>query len=282
MGENNLGENNLEAYTSLNSVSWKISKTGSIAPVANFAPVEFNGIEYKKCSLITISNMKKISGVWYEGMTLKVAKANRGVKIADVYCVEDISDKNIISVPDKCPFCGCRTEIRHYKGRESLFCTNRNCKSRFFGRIFHYIGKDAMNITGLTERTVWHMIQQDLITKFRDFYYLKKQKAWLYLIPGFSLTKVDALLDTIEASRETTMERFLYALDIPRIGKKESKLIADHCENFDDFLSKWKNLYQWSNIEQIDQKTEKSLNSYAVKNWDELILLISELNIISS
>lgn len=269
--------------TKLLRLDWKLSKTGSFAPVAIFDPVEFDGTIYDKCSLITVSNMKKIwYGDWHKGMTLRIVKAKRAVRIEGIACKEHYNKEDIFSVPENCPICGSPTEIRHYKGRESLFCTNKSCKSRLFGRIFHFIGKDAMNITGLTEKSVSDMMEQNLITEFRDFYYLKNRKAWLYLVPGFSVKKVDALLETIESSRETALARFIYALGIPRIGKNEAKAIAEHCEDFDDFLLKWKNLYAWSDIAQIDKKAEGSFNHYAVENWDKLILLISELNITSS
>jgi DNA ligase (NAD+) len=182
-----------------------------------------------------------------------------------------------LKIPTTCPICGHPTQIRLNNNTETVCCTNPECDGILLGKFVAFVSRDAMDIRGLSEKTLASLIKDGKLHRFKDLYDLKHQKAFLYKIPGMGIKKVDNLLKAIEDSRNTTLEKFIPALGIPNIGRSAARTISQHCENPDDFFKKWKAGYHWSKLEDIGEVMEKNLNSYAKSNWSDIMDLVSEL-----
>lgn len=65
------------------------------------------------------------------------------------------------------------------------------------------------------------------LNSFQGIYYLSQRKEETYKLDGFGKKSVDKLLESIEKSRNTTLDRFIYGLCIPLIGRTSSKAIAN-------------------------------------------------------
>ena len=136
---------------------------------------------------------------------------------------------------------------------------------------------DSMGIAGLTEKTIEDMMDLGLLNGYDDLYRLKYKKAWLFLLPNYGIKKVYKLLDSIDSSRETTVEELINSLDIPLINHSIVKIIMSHCTSVEDFFDKWENQYDWSNIDPIDTEISNELNHYAENNWTSINELQSQL-----
>ena len=147
--------------------------------------------------------------------------------------------KNIIyiNIPDKCPICGQPTRIVKENDSEVLVCTNDNCKGKLLGKLTHAVSRNALNIDGLSEATIEKFINLGWLNSIKDIYNLSEHKDEMKKLDGFGSKSVDKLLNSIEQSRNTNLQRFLYSLSIPLLGNSASKDIAEFCgNNFNSFV----------------------------------------------
>lgn len=223
-----------EVTTTLKDVEWTMGKTGILTPTAVFEPVEIEGTTVERASLHNISIMKSLySPQWYEGLQLDVYKANQIIpQVKRVYDPNCICNRRLF-IPEKCPICGGKTSIIKENSSEILVCDNSECKGKLLGKLSHFVSKNAVNIDGLSEQTLEKLIELGWLKSFQDIYRLSEHKDEMSNLDGFGKRSVEKLLDAIEKSRNIALDRFIYALCIPLIGRSASKDISKACANGD-------------------------------------------------
>ena len=218
--------------TKLLDVEFTMGKTGVLTPTAVFMPVEIDGTVVERASLHNISIMKEL-GITHKGQIVNVFKANQVIpQIDSVEPIDSDDELDIIEIPTKCPMCGGTTEIVKDNESEVLICTNPDCRGKLLGQLSNFVGKNAINIDGLSVQTLQKLIDLGWVKSFPDIYHLFDHKEEMYKLDGFGKKSVDKLLDNIQKSRNTELSRFIYALSIPLIGRTASKEIAKAC--YDD------------------------------------------------
>lgn len=219
--------------TRLLDVEFTMGKTGVLTPTAIFEPVEIDGTMVERASLHNISIMKNL-GIASKYQEIGVYKANMIIpQVEYAEKMDCVSVKESICIPCVCPVCGWNTERVKDNDTEILICTNPDCKGKLLGKLSHFVSKNAINIDGLSEQTLQKFIDLGWLNSFRDIYYLSDHKEEMYKLDGFGKKSVDKLLESIEKSRNTTLDRFIYGLCIPLIGRTASKQIAKFCTNGD-------------------------------------------------
>ena len=225
--------------TKLLDVEFTMGKTGVLTPTAVFEPVEIDGTVVERASLHNISIMKEL-GITHKGQIVNVYKANQ--VIPQIESVEDdvieITDNNMIIPVETCPICGADTKIIQENDSKVLICTNDNCKGKLLGKLSHFCSKNAINIEGMSEATLQFLIDKGWVKSFQDIYKLDYHRENWKEYDGFGDKSVDKLLDAIENSRKTTLDRFIYSLSIPLIGRSASKDVAKLFNN--DYEKFWK------------------------------------------
>ena len=230
--------------TILRDIEWSMGKTGILTPVAIFDSVDIDGSEVSRASLHNISIMNEILGRSWKGQKIGVYKANmiipaiRWAEQFDSSKFDDlILDVSYINIPIKCPICGQPTKIIKENDSELLCCTNEACKGKLLGKLTHAVSKNALNIDGLSESTIEKFINLGWLNSIRDIYHLLNHENEMKTLDGFGKKSVEKLLASIEKSRNTSLERFIYSLSIPLIGKSASKDISKLCEgDFNNLL----------------------------------------------
>ena len=209
--------------TVLTDIEWNTSKTGLINPVAIFEPVDLNGAITTRATLHNITYIKDMMlGL---GDRIRVYRSNMVIpKVHD-----SIDKSGNFNIPSKCPICGQPTRIIKENDSEVLYCTNEDCKGRLLGKLTHAVSKSALNIDGLSESTIEKFINLGLLNSIKDIYHLSNHENDMKTIDGFGKKSVEKLLNSIEKSRKTTLDRFLYSLSIPLLGKSASQDIAENC-----------------------------------------------------
>lgn len=217
--------------TKLVDIEWTMGKTGSLCPTAVFNPIEIEQTIVERASLHNISVMKQILGNPWIGQHIGVFKANLIIPQIRWAEEDDKYKKNYINIPRICPICGQPTKIVKDNNSEVLVCTNDNCKGKLLGKLTHATSKNALNIDGLSESTIEKFINLGWLNSTKDIYNLFKHKDEMKILNGFGKKSVEKLLDSIEKSRNTNLQRFLYSLSIPLLGNSASKDIAEFCNN---------------------------------------------------
>lgn len=219
--------------TTLKDIEFTMGKTGVLTPTAVFEPVEIEGSTVERASLHNISVMRELMPHPFKGQKIGVFKANLIIPqlrwaeefISDGF--EEDMKKSFIHVPNRCPVCGESTKIIKENDSEVLWCINPECKGKLLGKLTHAVSRNALNIDGLSEATIQKFISLGWLKSIQDIYYLTKYEKQMKTLDGFGSKSVSKLFDSIEKSRNTTLDRFIYALSIPLVGKTASKAIAD-------------------------------------------------------
>lgn len=216
--------------TVLRLVEWNTSRTGLINPVAVFDPVYLEGTEVSRATLNNVSFIKDLHlGI---GDTIEVYKAN--MIIPQVLSNKTRSDNLII--PDECPTCGAATETVELNGTQTLRCTNLDCPAKFLNKLIHFCSRDAMDIQGLSKKTLEFLIDKGWVSSLIDLYSLQAKEVQWSMIRGYSTVSVRKILAAIESSKHTESNRFLYALGIPKIGKHQSKALIQVYGSWNNFV----------------------------------------------
>ena len=262
--------------TRLLDVEYTMGKTGVLTPTAVFEPVEIDGTMVERASLHNISIMKSL-GIVSKYQEIGVYKANMIIpQIEYAEKMNCVSVKESICIPGVCPVCGWNTERLKDNDTEILVCTNPNCKGKLLGKLSHFVSKNAINIDGLSEQTLQKFINLGWLNSFRDIYYLSDHKEEMYKLDGFGKKLVGKLLESIEKSRNTTLDRFIYGLCIPLIGRTASKEIAKFF-NYD--YEKFRTdgiVTHYSQIDGFGDNMNQSLHDYLRENHMKISTLADE------
>lgn len=259
--------------TKLIDVEWNCSKSGQLTPVAIFEPVDIDGSTITKSTVHNVSILEELN--LCIGDTIEIFKANqvipaikRNVSAEQRQYIEAIEAPTIY-IPEYCPICGCKTKIKQDNNSKVLVCANENCKGKLLGKLTHYVSKNAMNIKGLSESTLEKFIELGWINDFKDIYLLKHHADEMVKFDGFGETSVKKLLNSIEKSRITTLDRFIYSLSIPLIGRSASKIIAEYF-NYDfngllDNFGFWKG-FDWTTLDGFGKAMSDSMDKFITDN----------------
>ena len=217
------------AETILREIEWSASRTGLINPIAIFDPVELEGTTVTRASVHNVSIMRGLKlGV---GDKLKVYKANMIIP----QILENLTGSDAEEVPEFCPVCGGRTELKDEEGVQTLYCTNPDCMAKKIKLLTHFVSRDAMNIAGLSEMTLEKFVGENMIHELSDVFKLSGHREKIVSLEGFGEKSYNNLIESIDKARETTAVRVLYSLGIANIGLATAKLV---CRFFDNDIEK--------------------------------------------
>ena len=260
------------ASTHLREIEWSPSRTGLINPVAIFDPVELEGTTVSRASVHNISIMEELQlGIDDEIM---VFKANMIIP----QIAENITKSGNIKIPDVCPACGGKTEVRNINDAKSLYCINSDCQAKKIKLYTHFVSRDAMNIEGLSEETLEKFIDRGYIREFADIYKLERWREEIVVEKGFGDKSFDNIINAIESSRHTNVIRILFSMGILNVGLSNAKIICNEF-GYDMDRIRCATEEQLKNIDGVGPIIAKSIVDYFndEKNNTHLDNLLKEL-----
>ena len=264
--------------TTITNIRWQIGRTGVITPVADFETVEIDGTDVSKATLNNISILKELN--LNIGSRVTVKKANMIIP----QIVDNITKDTdiLIDIPSKVE--GHDTEIRQSSTKdgikEFLYLKDNNNNIVLTKSISHYCNRDAMNIVGLSEKSIEKFVEKGFIKSILDIYSLDKYKKDIIHMEGFGLKSYNKLIDSIEKSKQCKLENFIYALGIPNVGLQTAKNIVKFVEG--DATTKLNTLLKfcenikWLKMNDCGESLKNSLIQYF--NNEENNKLVFELS----
>ena len=258
-----------QVSTKLNSISYQVGRTGAITPVANLEPVELAGTIVKRASLHNADQIEKLD--IRVGDTVFVEK---GGEIIPKIIAVDFKKRPDNSKPTQyishCP--ECNTLLERKEGDAKHYCPNfYGCKPQIIGRIQHYISRRAMDIDGLGGETVALLVNAGLISNYADLYELSIEQ--VIPLERMAEKSADNLISGIEASKQISFERVLYAIGIRYVGETVAKKLAKHYKSIDN-LSK-ASIEELVNVDEIGVKIAESVSLFF--NSEENFTIINRL-----
>ena len=269
--------------TELVDIDWTMGKTGILTPTAVFKSVKIDGTMVERASVHNVSILTSLD--LHIGDTIEVFKANSVIpqvkrNISSEERMMLSKDSGRIVIPSKCPICGGTTEIKQDNDSQVLVCTNPHCKGKLLGKLTHFVSKNAMNIDGLSSATLEKFIELGWLTCFEDVYNLSVEENEMKKLEGFGEKSVSNLLTAIDESTNTTLDRFIYALSIPLIGRSASKEISKSFNgDFETFYNVCcKDTYDFTRLNDFGDAMNESINQYLKENAEMIANLSKYMN----
>lgn len=221
-----------EVLTKLKDIKFTVGRTGQVTPNAVLEPVRLMGSVISRATLhnedYVLSKQIKIGDI------VSIRKA--GDVIPEVVSVKkDRRDGSEIpfEMTSICPICHSKL----VKKDAAYYCVNDVCDKKKIEGMIHFVSRDAMYIEGFGDRIVEDFYNMGYLSNFVDFYELKTHKEEIMELEGFGEKSVNNLLNSIEKSKENSLERLLFGLGIRHVGEKTAKILAKHYGDIDNLMN---------------------------------------------
>lgn len=222
-----------EGYTTnVIGVEYTIGKTGALTPTVVFDPVQISGTTVCRASVHNISILSKLNIAI--GDEVEVYKANE--IIPQIRCNNtEHTDSTMYkrTVPRECPYCGEHTRYEHSpNGIVVLTCSNKYCKGILLKKLSSFVGRSGLDIEGLSEKTLEKFIYLGYLKSYSDvFTLIERYGSNIQQMSGFGTKSVEALSNSIEKCKNTTLSKLLVSLNIDNVGKQNAIVLADYYKN---------------------------------------------------
>lgn len=218
-----------EVSTTLKDVLWQVGRTGKITPIACLEPVELAGATISRATLNNMGDIRKKN----VSINSRVFVRRSNEVIPEIMgLAERSADAIDISAPATCPCC----DYPLVEIGANLFCRNeQHCLEQITDRLTHFCSRDAMNITGLSEKTIAVLNSEYDIAFPYQLYTLTLDD--LIKLPLFKDKKAINLLDGIEKSKKVDFANFIFSLGILNIGKKSAYVLSKNFATLDDLMN---------------------------------------------
>ena len=213
-----------EATTVVESIIPSVGRTGVITPVAALEEVEVGGVMVSRATLHNLDEVHRKDV--REGDTVMVRRAGDVIpEVVSVVTAKRPEGAAPWEMPSQCPVCG--SEVARLDEEAAHRCMGGlYCPAQRMGALMHFVSRRAMDIDGLGEKLIEQLVQTERVATVVDLYHLTR--ADLLGLERMGEKSASNLLAAIEASRETTLARFLYALGINQVGEVTARSLATH------------------------------------------------------
>lgn len=222
-----------EQMTQLKHVDFQVGRTGAITPVARLEPVQVAGVTVSNATLHNNDELKRL-GI-RQGDFVVVRRAGDVIpQIVSVIMEKRPENTQEILFPEHCPVCG--SAIVRDEGAAASRCSGGLfCQAQRKEAIKHFVSRKALNIDGLGSKIIEQLVDKELIKNPVDLYHLNKETLCQLDKMGDKLAT--NILTAIEKSKETTLNRFIYALGIPNVGEVLAEHLATDLNSLEAIMS---------------------------------------------
>ncbi|MDY6065933.1 MAG: NAD-dependent DNA ligase LigA [Finegoldia sp.] len=217
-----------EVFTTIiKDVEWNVGRSGKVTPTALLEPVDIGDVTVKRATLNNIDDINRKKA--RVGSEVFVRRSNDVIPEILGVVDENQEDTREIEVPKECPFCG--SEL--IRDGVHIFCMNSmSCEPQLIKRMVHFASRNAMNIEGLSEKTIEALLINMDIKSIDQLYSLTKED--LLSLDGFKEKKSQNLIDALERSKKVALSNFINSLGIPEVGEKTSYELAQKFKYFEN------------------------------------------------
>lgn len=230
-----------EEMTVVRGVEWQVGRTGALTPVARLEPVFVGGVTVSNATLHNIDELhRKDVRV---GDTVIVRRAGDVIpEVVAVVAGKRPEETHAVRLPRRCPVCG--SDVERTPGTAVARCTGGlYCPAQRKESLLHFASRRAMDIDGLGEKLVDQLVDQGLVGSAADLYGLTVEQ--LSGLERMGEKSAANLVEALEASKATTLGRFLYAIGIRGVGEATAQALAEHFGSLESLVA--------ASLEQIEE-----------------------------
>jgi DNA ligase (NAD+) len=213
-----------EELTTVRDVEWQVGRTGALTPVARLEPVFVGGVTVSNATLHNVDELHRKDV--RPGDTVIIRRAGDVIpEIVRVVLERRPPGTQPVAVPTHCPVCG--SEVHRAEGEAVARCSGALvCPAQRKESLKHFAARRAMDIDGLGDKIVDQLVDAGLVSNAADLYDLTVER--LASLERMGEKSAGNLVAAIEASKQTTLARFLFALGIPNVGEATALAVANH------------------------------------------------------
>jgi DNA ligase (NAD+) len=230
-----------EQLTTVLAIDVQVGRTGKLTPVAKLAPVFVGGVTVTNATLHNEDEARRKDV--RVGDTVIVRRA--GDVIPEVVGVVPHTDSTapdgtpwpergpVYTAPTHCPVCG--SLATREEGEVDTRCTGGLfCGAQRKQAILHFAQRRAVEIEGLGDKLVEQLVDRHIVKVLPDLYRLGLVA--LANLDRMATLSAENLLAALEASKQTTLPRFLFGLGIRHVGEATAKDLAKHFGRLDAIM----------------------------------------------
>ena len=213
-----------QGLTRLNAVEFQVGRTGAITPVARLEPVQVGGVTISNATLHNFDEIERLDVLI--GDTVVIERAGDVIpKIVSVILDRRPENALPIQQPVTCPACG--SDLEKSGSEVALRCVGGLiCSAQRKESVRHFASRLAMDIDGLGEKLVGQLIEAGLVENPADLYDLEFDR--LVDLERMAPLSANNLLQALNKSKQTSLQRFIYALGIQEVGEATATGLAHH------------------------------------------------------
>lgn len=265
--------------TRVKEILFQVGRTGAVTPVAILEPVQIGGSIVKRASLHNHNEIKRLDVRINDYVNIE--KGGEIIpKITSVLKDKRGIDSKKFLFTKNCPSCGSELIIEN--NQAVSYCKNDVlCKPQIYGRIEHFISKNAMDIEHIGPETIKGLVDKEIIKNVSDLYKIKFEDIINLEFKLNEEGKVRSLkekscnniIESIEISKNKPFSNLLFALGIRYVGKTTAEKLTNHFNNIDNLINA--NFDEIISVEEVGDKIAESILKFFSNN--ENIELVNNL-----
>ena len=223
-----------EVVTRVKDIIFTVGRTGRITPNAVLEPVRVQGSVISRATLHNEDFVKELD--LRIGDYVYIRKAGDVIpEVVKVIKERRTEDTIPFKMIDKCPICG--STLKRKDGESVHYCENPNCDKKNIEQIIHFASRNAMDIEGLGEKICEEFYNIGVLKDITSIYTLYEKKDELKRLEGFGEKSINKLIESIEKSKQNSLERLLFGLGIKEVGNKSSKVLAQKFGDLESLMN---------------------------------------------
>ncbi|MCS5587588.1 MAG: NAD-dependent DNA ligase LigA [Porticoccaceae bacterium] len=213
-----------EEMTRLLDVEFQVGRTGAVTPVARLEPVFVGGVTVANATLHNADEIARL-GICVGDMVIVRRAGDVIPQIVKAVLEKRPVGAVPIEFPERCPV--CQSSVKRTAGEVVARCTGGLfCGAQTKQAIKHFASRKAMDIDGLGDKLVDLLVDQGLIYSVADLFELQTEQ--LVGLERMAQKSAQNLLNSIAASKQTSLPKFLFALGIREVGEATGQTLANN------------------------------------------------------
>ena len=221
--------------TRLHAIEWQVGRTGQITPVGKLEPVKVGGVTVSNVTLHNFGEIQRLDV--RAGDMVSVHRAGDVIpKVTRVWTDQRPENSTPVQLPSTCPVCDSPVVLPEDEALArctgGLFCPAQQQEA-----LIHFVSRRAMDIDGLGASWLISFFEHGLVKTVADIYQLHQHQDELITLEKLGEKSVQNIINAIEASKKTTLARFIYALGIRGVGEGTAQNLAQQFGDLDRLMA---------------------------------------------
>jgi DNA ligase (NAD+) len=222
-----------EQLTKVERVEWQVGRTGALTPVARLEPIFVGGVTVSNATLHNIDELSRKDV--RPGDTVIVRRAGDVIpEVVSVLRDRRPGKTRPVRLPKRCPV--CQSDVVRIEGEAVARCSGGlYCTAQRKEALKHVASRRALDIEGLGSKLIEQLVDAHLVRSPGDLYRLTQES--LIALDRMGEKSAKNLIDALARSKETNLERFLYALGIRDVGEATAVNLSQHFSSLEALMA---------------------------------------------